>query len=84
MAELGLQDSKWSLVLIYPTITVPVSTRLLVGLFRAIPRDVEEQAMVDGYSRLAAFGRIAVPLAFAFNLLPERFVAGFAMGAVKG
>jgi multiple sugar transport system permease protein len=149
VAELGLQDSKWSLVLIYPTITVPVSTWLLIGFFRAIPRDVEEQAMVDGYSRLAAFGRIAVPLAFpgivavvvfaftlcahefvyalsfnaraaettvsvgvptvlirgdvffwqslqaativvavpiafAFNLLLERFVAGFTMGAVKG
>jgi multiple sugar transport system permease protein len=114
-----------------------------------VPRDLEEQAMVDGYSRLAAFARIviplalpgivavlvfaftltahefiyalafisptdaktisigvptelirgdvffwqslqaaailvAVPIAFVFNLLLERFITGFTMGAVKG
>ncbi|HET9444564.1 MAG TPA: carbohydrate ABC transporter permease, partial [Acidimicrobiales bacterium] len=59
VAGLGLQDSKWSLVLVYPTITVPVSVWLLIGFFRSIPRDLEEQAMVDGYSRLAAFAHIA-------------------------
>ena len=50
----GLQDSTWSLVLVYPTITIPVSVWLLIGFLKAIPKDVEEQAMVDGYSRLAA------------------------------
>jgi multiple sugar transport system permease protein len=149
VAILGLQDSTWSLVLIYPTITIPVSVWLLIGFFKAVPRDLEEQAMVDGYSRLAAFLRIvvplalpgivavvvfaftltahefiyalafispsdaktisigvptelirgdvffwqslqaaailvAVPIAFAFNLLLERFITGFTMGAVKG
>jgi multiple sugar transport system permease protein len=64
VANLELQDSKWALVVLYPTITVPVSVWLLTGFFRSIPRDIEEQAMVDGYSRLAAFGRVAVPLAF--------------------
>jgi multiple sugar transport system permease protein len=149
VAILGLQDSTWSLVVIYPTITIPVSVWLLIGFFKAVPRDLEEQAMVDGYSRLAAFARIvvplalpgivavlvfaftltahefiyalafisptdaktisigvptelirgdvffwqslqaaailvAVPIAFAFNLLLERFITGFTMGAVKG
>ena len=60
----GLQDSTWSLVLVYPTITIPVSVWLLIGFLKAIPRDVEEQAMVDGYSRLAAFVRVVLPLAF--------------------
>ncbi len=60
----GLQDSTWSLVLVYPTITIPVSIWLLIGFLKAIPRDVEEQAMVDGYSRLAAFVRVVLPLAF--------------------
>ena len=41
--------------MLYPTITMPVSVWLLIGFFKAIPRDIEEQAMVDGYSRLAAF-----------------------------
>jgi multiple sugar transport system permease protein len=145
---LGLQDSTWSLVVIYPTITIPVSVWLLTGFLKAVPRDVEEQAMVDGYSRLGAFLRVvipmslpgvvavivfaftltahefiyalafispsanktisigvptelirgdvffwqslqaagilvAVPIAFVFNLLLERFITGFTMGAVK-
>lgn len=149
VSNLGLQNSRWSLVVLYPTITVPVSVWLLLGFFKSVPRDIEEQAMVDGLSRLAAFWRVAVPLAFpgivavvvfaftlsaheflyasafissssektvsvgiptelvlgdvfhwqelqaaallvalpiafVFNLLLERFVSGFTMGAVKG
>jgi len=149
VTNLGLQDSTWSLVLIYPTITIPVSVWLLMGFLKAVPRDLEEQAMVDGYSRLAAFARVvipltlpgivavvvfaftltahefiyalafispsdaktisigvptelirgdvffwqslqaaailvAIPIAFVFNLLLERFITGFTMGAVKG
>ena len=64
VANLGLQNTRWALVVLYPTITVPVSVWLLLGFFKSIPRDIEEQAMVDGYSRLAAFTRVAVPLAF--------------------
>ena len=51
-------------MLVYPTITIPVSVWLLIGFLKAIPRDIEEQAMVDGYSRLAAFVRVVLPLAF--------------------
>jgi multiple sugar transport system permease protein len=64
VVALGLQDSTWSLVLIYPTITIPVSVWLLMGFLKGIPRDIEEQAMVDGYSRLGAFVRAVVPLMF--------------------
>ncbi len=80
---LGLQDSTWSLVLIYPTITLPVSTWLLIGFLKSLPRDVEEQAMVDGYSRLGAFVRVVIPLlfpgivavvVFAFTLTASEFI----------
>ncbi len=64
VVEAGLQDSTWSLVLIYPTITIPVSVWLLIGFLKSIPRDIEEQAMVDGYSRVGAFVRTVIPLAF--------------------
>jgi multiple sugar transport system permease protein len=83
----GLQDSTWSLVLVYPTITIPVSVWLLIGFLKAIPRDVEEQAMVDGYSRLAAFVRVVLPLAFpgivavvvfAFTLVASEFIYALA------
>ena len=60
---LNLQDSKWSLVVLYPTITIPVSVWLLLGFFKSIPKDIEEQAMVDGYSRMGAFLRTVLPLA---------------------
>ncbi|WP_210589778.1 carbohydrate ABC transporter permease [Streptomyces sp. GESEQ-35] len=80
---LGLQDSTWSLVVIYPTITVPVSTWLLIGFLKALPRDIEEQAMVDGYSRLGALLRTVLPLlfpgvvavvVFAFTLTASEFI----------
>ncbi len=84
---LGLQDSTWSLVVIYPTITVPVSTWLLIGFLKALPQDVEEQAMIDGYSRAGAFLRIVVPLlfpgivavvVFAFTLTASEFIYALA------
>ncbi len=83
----GLQDSTWSLVLIYPTITIPVSVWLLIGFLKSIPRDIEEQAMVDGYSRVGAFVRTVVPLAFpgvvavivfAFTLTASEFIYALA------
>jgi multiple sugar transport system permease protein len=61
VATLGLADSIWSLVLVYPTVTVPVSVWLLAGFLRAVPVDIEEQAMVDGHSRLGAFVRVVAP-----------------------
>lgn len=58
----GLNDTIWSLVLVYPTITIPFCTWLLLGFFKSIPKDLEEAAMVDGHSRLTAFFRVALPL----------------------
>jgi multiple sugar transport system permease protein len=84
---LGLQDSTWSLVVIYPTITIPVSVWLLMGFLKAVPRDVEEQAMVDGYSRVGAFWRVVIPMAmpgiiavvvFAFTLTAHEFIYALA------
>ncbi len=64
VANLGLQDSRWSLVVVYPTITIPVSAWLLTGFFKSIPKDIEEQAMIDGCSRMGAFFRMVLPVAF--------------------
>lgn len=63
VGQLGLQDSRWALVVVHPTITIPVSVWLLTGYFRSIPTDIEEQAMVDGYGRFGAFLRVTLPLA---------------------
>ncbi len=80
---LGLNNSIWSLVLVYPTISIPFSTWLLMGFFKSIPRDLEEAAMVDGFSRLSAFLRVVLPLStsgvvavivFTFTLTLHEFV----------
>ncbi|NLG69467.1 MAG: carbohydrate ABC transporter permease [Firmicutes bacterium] len=83
VSALGLQNSLWALVLVYPTFTIPFTTWLLMGFFRSIPRDLEEQAMIDGYSRLAGIVRVVMPLSvagvltaviFAFTLVMQEFV----------
>ena len=62
VTRLGLVNSVWSLVVVYPTISIPFSTWLLMGFFKSIPLDLEEAAMVDGYSRLTAFLKVVLPL----------------------
>jgi multiple sugar transport system permease protein len=83
VVNLHLDDSLWSLVLVYPSFTVPFSAWLMMGFFKAIPKDVEEAAMVDGYSRLGAFIRVVVPISFSgiltvaifsFTLVMQEFV----------
>jgi multiple sugar transport system permease protein len=90
VASMGLQDSVWSLVLVYPTFTIPLSTWLLNGFFKSIPRDIEEQAQVDGYSRLQAVTRTVLPLivpgiltvvVFAFTLSMHEFIYALAFVA---
>ncbi len=61
----NLNDTIWSLILVYPTISIPFSTWLLMGFFKSIPRDLEEAAMVDGYSRAGSFFRVIMPLSFS-------------------
>jgi multiple sugar transport system permease protein len=83
VAMLGLQNSTWSLVLIYPTFTVPFCTWLLMGFFKSLPKEVEESAMVDGCGRLGAIWRMVLPLSlpgiltaviFALTLVIQEFV----------
>jgi multiple sugar transport system permease protein len=83
VAVLGLQNSQWALVFVYPTFTVPFCTWLMMGFFRSIPRDIEEQAMIDGYSRAAVIRKVVLPLGisgiltatiFAFTLVLQDFV----------
>jgi multiple sugar transport system permease protein len=85
VAALGLQDTLWSLVVVYPSFTVPFCTWLMMGFFKAIPRDLEEAAMVDGLSRLGAFTHVILPMSiagiltvviFTFTLVTQEFVYG--------
>lgn len=87
VVSLGLHNSLWSLVLVYPTITIPFSTWLLMGFFKSIPKDLEEAARVDGYSRVMSFIKVIMPLsisgvvaviAFTFTLTLHEFVYALA------
>ncbi len=87
IGALGVQESLWSLILVYPTFTIPFCTWLLMGFFKSIPQDIEEQALVDGYSRFGAMVRIVLPLSisgiltvvvFAFTLSMHEFIYALA------
>jgi multiple sugar transport system permease protein len=83
VAALGLQDSLWALVLVYPSFTIPFCVWLLMGFFKSIPKDIEEAARVDGCSRARAIVQIVMPISlagilsaviFAFTLTIQEFV----------
>lgn len=87
VVSLGLNNSLWALVVVYPTITIPFSTWLLMGFFKSIPKDLEEAAMVDGYSRLMSFVKVVLPLSlsgviavivFTFTLTLHEFIYALA------
>ena len=62
ITQLGLKDSLWALILIYPSFTVPFATWLLMGFFKTIPQELEDAALIDGASRLRAFTLIVLPI----------------------
>jgi multiple sugar transport system permease protein len=62
MAQLHLGNSLFGLILVYLTFSLPLSTWLLQGYFRSVPRELEEQGMVDGLTRFGALIRIVLPL----------------------
>ena len=83
ISELNLHDRLWSLILVYPSFTVPFSTWLLMGFFKTIPPELEDAALVDGASRMGALARVVFPLSvpgiltvviFSFSLVVNEFV----------
>ena len=62
MRQVKLLDSVWALMLLNATFTLPFPVIILSQMFRELPIELEEAAMVDGASRFAAFVRVALPL----------------------
>ena len=80
---LHLSDRLWSLVVIYPSFTIPFAIWLLMGFFKTIPQELEDAALVDGCSRLGSLVRIVFPISipgiltvviFTFSLVVNEFV----------
>jgi multiple sugar transport system permease protein len=81
--NLGLYDTKFALILTYPTFLIPFCTWLLMGYFRSIPFELEECALIDGASRWQILTKIVLPLSvpglisagiFAFTLSWNEFI----------
>ena len=81
--KLGLFDTRFALILTYPTFLIPVCTWLLMGYFRSIPYELEECALIDGATRWQILTKIVLPLAvpglisagiFAFTLSWNEFI----------
>ncbi|WP_431273618.1 carbohydrate ABC transporter permease [Variovorax ureilyticus] len=81
--NLGMFDTRWALILTYPTFLIPFCTWLLMGYFRSIPAELEECALIDGASRWQILIKIVLPLAvpglisagiFAFTLSWNEFI----------
>ena len=86
ITQLGLKDSLWALILVYPSFTVPFATWLLMGFFKTIPQELEDAALIDGASRLKALFLIILPISlpgiltvviFAFSLCVNEFIYAF-------
>ncbi|HET8784154.1 MAG TPA: carbohydrate ABC transporter permease [Candidatus Limnocylindrales bacterium] len=61
-SQIGLYNTPLGLVIAFTALTLPFSMLLLRSYFATLPRDLEEQAMVDGCTRVGALVRIVVPL----------------------
>jgi len=81
--KLGIFDTRWALILTYPTFLIPFCTWLLMGYFRSIPYELEECALIDGATRWQILVKIVLPLAvpglisagiFAFTLSWNEFI----------
>ena len=81
--QLGLFDTRWALILTYPTFLIPFCTWLLMVYFRSIPFELEECALIDGATRWQILVKIVLPLAvpglisagiFAFTLSWNEFI----------
>jgi len=80
---LGLLNTKWCLLFLYPTLTVPFCTWILIGYFAAIPRALDEAAFVDGATYVQMLTKVFLPVAapgliaailFAFTVSWHQFL----------
>jgi len=83
VGALGLFDSWWALVVVYPGFTIPFCTWKMMGYFKTVPAEIEEAAWVDGCSRRGSLWRIVLPVSrpgliitaiFAFSLAMQEYL----------
>ena len=92
VGALGLFDSWWALVAVYPGLTIPFCTWKMMGYFKTVPLEVEEAAWLDGCSRIGGLWRVVVPVSrtglavsaiFAFSLSMQEYLYAVAYVAPR-
>jgi multiple sugar transport system permease protein len=83
VGALGLFDSWWALVVVYPGFTIPFCTWKMMGYFKTVPAEIEEAAWVDGCSRRGGIWHVVLPVSrpgmvitaiFAFSLSMQEYL----------
>ena len=83
IGRLKLGNTLSAVMLTYPTLLVPFIAWLLMGYFKTVPKELEEQALIDGAGRFGAMTRVILPLCmpgfisagiFAFTLAQNEFL----------
>jgi len=83
IGRMRLGNTLSAVMLTYPTLLVPFIAWLLMGYFKTVPKELEEQAMIDGAGRFGAMTRVILPLCmpgfisagiFAFTLAQNEFL----------
>jgi multiple sugar transport system permease protein len=92
VGALGVFDSWWALVIVYPGFTIPFCTWKMMGYFKTVPLEVEEAAWLDGCSRLGSLCRVVLPVSrpgitisaiFAFSLAMQEYLYAVAYVAPR-
>jgi multiple sugar transport system permease protein len=58
-----LMNNWWVLIIVYPTLTVPFATWIMIGYFASIPKELDEAALIDGAGYLQILTQIFIPVA---------------------
>ena len=81
IGALGLINSKWCLVLVYPTLAVPFCTWIMIGYFASIPKELDEAALIDGAGWLQMLWKIFIPVAMPGIIAATIFAFTVSWGA---
>jgi multiple sugar transport system permease protein len=61
--DIELMNHWWTLIILYPTLTVPFATWIMIGYFASIPKELDEAALIDGATWLQTLTKIFIPVA---------------------
>ena len=81
VGKLGLINSVWCLLILYPTLAVPFCTWIMIGYFSSVPKELDEAALIDGAGYLQILWRIFIPVAMPGIIAATIFAFTVSWGA---